>query len=326
MTIKNSDLHSNVLFYPTTQKVSGLHGNVLFYPTTQKVSALHANLLFMPPTVDPVISTIAEYSEAAKHIRILTSVDTVGDRGIMSYGTYIGTNVSLTGDWIEYTMAAKIDGGQLPWYVVENKGTDGGRCLRSGAITHNQTSSLSIVIEGPTIAHFDARGSGETNYDKLGVYLDNVQQGSFLSENATPYVHYDLAIPIGTHTLRFTFQKDYGVSAYEDCGYVDNLIIDSVDYVMPFYDQIHEVSYSSPSLQSIYDTDLLPGKTYYCRSFVKTGAKVFYGPVVSAYVKPEGWSGNISGIPSNQIAGIAVGNTVLTRSLIQKVVVGDVLI
>lgn len=291
------------------------------------VAKTYGSALFYLSSIDPVINTSA-YSSSGKII-VETNLTTVGDREILSYGTMVGriSNPNNLPSWAMHLLINGTSGGNLPWYAVENKGKNGGVCLRSGAITHSQTSSLSIVITGPTVARFDAKGSGETNYDKLGVYLDNVQQGSFMSGENTPYVHFDVTIPAGTHTLRFTFQKDSALSKYEDCGYVDNFVIDGVNFSGYEYDQKHEVSYSGSFLQSTYDTGVLMETTYYCKSFVKTFAKTFYSqevPVITTGVSE--WAGIINGMPNSQIAGIAIGNNVIPKANVQKVVVGNVVI
>ncbi|KOR29383.1 hypothetical protein TI04_08770, partial [Achromatium sp. WMS2] len=99
---------------------------------------------------------------------------------------------------------------------------DSNYSLRSGAISHNQTSQVQIVdnFQYGTVS-FARRVSSQGYSDYLRFYVDGVKWGEWAGEVAWELVSY--AIAPGTHTLVWAYEKDgYGSSGSDAAwiGYV----------------------------------------------------------------------------------------------------------
>jgi len=115
-----------------------------------------------------------------------------------------------------------------PWQMSGNQGWvisttafEGSYAAKSGSISDNQSSSMSLTLTGlaaGTIS-FYYRVSSESGWDYLRFYVDNVQKGEWSGT-----VNWSLAeYPVGDgdHTFRWTYSKDGSQSAGSDCGWVD---------------------------------------------------------------------------------------------------------
>lgn len=117
--------------------------------------------------------------------------------------------------------------GTASWTVAGNA-WEGQWCARSGSIGDNQTSRMALTqtFLAAGTATFQARISTEDNYDFLKVYLDGVAQHSL--SGVVAWSEYSVAIPAGTHTLMFSYEKDGSVAEGEDAVYVDMLVLPPV--------------------------------------------------------------------------------------------------
>ncbi|MDR2972424.1 MAG: carboxypeptidase regulatory-like domain-containing protein [Bacteroidales bacterium] len=115
--------------------------------------------------------------------------------------------------------------GNLPWFVTNTQAYHGTYSMRSGAITHNQTSSMtySFTAEHAGKVIFFSKVSSEANYDKLGFYIDNILKESWSGEVDWAEHAYDLSA--GEHTLRWTYSKDVSTSLGSDCAWVDYISV-----------------------------------------------------------------------------------------------------
>ncbi len=140
-------------------------------------------------------------------------------------GTYVITVGNIvesfeTGDFSMYNWTF---GGNANW-TIENTGAHTGTyCAKSGVISHDQQSSLilttDILADGEV--SFFRKVSSENGYDKLYFYIDNVEKGNWSGEEAWSEVSYP--VTTGTHTFKWTYQKDYSVSSGSDCAWLDDI-------------------------------------------------------------------------------------------------------
>ncbi|MEM9479843.1 MAG: S8 family serine peptidase [Verrucomicrobiota bacterium] len=91
--------------------------------------------------------------------------------------------------------------------------------VESGNTGHGQAATFEANIQGPIVVNFDWRVSSELNYDKLRFLVDGTERRSISGETDWAYV--EEAVPEGTHTLRWTYEKDVNTSAGLDKGFVD---------------------------------------------------------------------------------------------------------
>ena len=134
-------------------------------------------------------------------------------------------------DYLPSYDATYVDGEDTPWYPVYYRGEF---CMRSGNITHNQTSTMisehNLLKKGDWF-QFRLWMSSEANYDFLKVYVINEQTGES-SEHYSESGIYTGWIAFGSvmqedgyYTFKFVYQKDSSVSRGDDCAYIDFVVI-----------------------------------------------------------------------------------------------------
>ncbi|MGD2085357.1 MAG: PKD domain-containing protein [Candidatus Aminicenantes bacterium] len=111
--------------------------------------------------------------------------------------------------------------GDADWFSQTTTTYYGGDAAQSGDIGNSDTSTMETTISGVTSVKFYWRVSSETNYDYLRFYIDGVQQHRI--SGSTSWAQRTYTVSSGTHTLKWSFTKDYSVSSGSDCGWVDKL-------------------------------------------------------------------------------------------------------
>jgi len=124
-------------------------------------------------------------------------------------------------DWIQ--------GGDAEW-TIDSDSYSGNYSAKSGTISHNQTSELSIELnilyEGET--SFWAKASSEQSgtgniYDYLEFYIDD-EAAELNIGGELDWTEYTVDIPVGEHSLRWVYQKDGAQSSGQDCAWLDRIV------------------------------------------------------------------------------------------------------
>lgn len=112
-------------------------------------------------------------------------------------------------------------GGNNPWIVTTESPFDGLYCARSGSITDNQTSEMSIelYLTSAGSVSFYRRVSSESGYDFLKFYIDNIQQERWSGTIDWSEVSY--TVSSGLHTFKWSYTKDASVASGSDRAWVD---------------------------------------------------------------------------------------------------------
>ena len=140
-------------------------------------------------------------------------------------GSYVVTVGNIvegfeTGDFSMYNWQF---GGSANWIIVSDEANTGTYSAKSGTITHQQQSDLILTTDilADGVVSFFKKVSSENSYDKLYFYIDNVEKGNWSGEAAWGQESY--AVTAGTHTFKWSYQKDGSVSSGSDCAWVDDI-------------------------------------------------------------------------------------------------------
>jgi hypothetical protein len=114
--------------------------------------------------------------------------------------------------------------GDADWAVASDSVYEGSYAAKSGAITHNQATSLELTVETTydTIS-FARRVSSESGWDHLRFYIDDVEMKKWSSEQ--DWLVVDYTITEGQHTFKWSYTKDGSASSGSDCGWIDAIRI-----------------------------------------------------------------------------------------------------
>ncbi len=114
-----------------------------------------------------------------------------------------------------------------PWRIVTEEPYEGQYCVRSGAITNNGSTSLTLVHEAgaaDTIS-FYYKVSSESNWDKLHFFIDDMEKNNWSGTIGWTKATY--TVTAGRHTYRWTYDKDASQSSGSDCAWIDYVSLPS---------------------------------------------------------------------------------------------------
>ncbi len=112
-------------------------------------------------------------------------------------------------------------GGDLPFFRVTDATAPRGESMRSGAITHNQTSTMTTIVEGPGTISFQWKTScedsgGQYDWDHAEFEVDGNVVAYLDGESGWQTVSHEIS-GTGPHTLLWCYVKDDVESEGEDC-------------------------------------------------------------------------------------------------------------
>ncbi|MCP4709160.1 MAG: T9SS type A sorting domain-containing protein [Planctomycetes bacterium] len=114
--------------------------------------------------------------------------------------------------------------GDNSWTVVDQNPYEGVYSVKSGSISNNQTSQLSLVVDlvGEGSISFYRKVSSENTYDFFKFYIDGQSQDQWSGEVAWSEVTYPVSI--GHHTFTWSYEKDGGSIGGQDAAWLDYII------------------------------------------------------------------------------------------------------
>ena len=126
-----------------------------------------------------------------------------------------------TGDFLSFGWTM---GGDAPWTIDDTTAFEGTYSARSGDISDNQSSTLSVTVEVLAAGDisFAYKVSSESGYDYLRFAIDGVEQASWSGEVA--WTEASFPVTAGTHTFTWSYTKDGSVSSGSDAGWIDYVV------------------------------------------------------------------------------------------------------
>lgn len=130
-----------------------------------------------------------------------------------------------TGDFLKFPWVTM---GNKPWFNSTNNPYEGTYCAESGNISGNQLSIMMITLDvaiDDTISFF-RKVSSEQDYDFLKFSIDNQVKEEWSGEMAWERVSFP--VTAGTHTFKWSYEKDFWASQGDDCGWIDYVVFPPV--------------------------------------------------------------------------------------------------
>jgi PKD repeat protein len=218
------------------------------------------------PSSSTTQNPTVQYNTAGTFDVSLTAANSAGSDEEFK-ANYITVNPASTdeiAEAVDNTSLTFTHSGNADWYKVTDVYYYGGDSARSGTITHNQSSTIETTVSvGSTQAvKFYWKVSSEANYDYLRFYIDGVEKTRIAGNVNWTQVAYN--ITAGSHTLKWSFTKDYSVSSGSDCGWVDKLeitepaadpIAEAVDYPSLTFNLTGNANWFSQTTTTYYGGD-----------------------------------------------------------------------
>ena len=118
-----------------------------------------------------------------------------------------------------------VSSGFATWVGVDHHANGSALSMQSGDLPDVTSSVLQTAVEGSGQIWFDWKVSSEDGFDFLTFKIDGRLQDAISGEVNWEKRHF--SFDGGTHTLEWVYQKDNYVGIGEDCGWVDNVVIDA---------------------------------------------------------------------------------------------------
>jgi len=258
----NDDAYSGVTFSKISQAVSnrtywiavdgfnGASGNAYLTHSFVSSNIFHLTINMEPSgTVIPASGDFAEGSTVVLAATPDPNYEFVGWLGAGMTNTanplsiVVNTNLVLTArfravsftDGFEPTFSPSLNWANdlnHPWVPETTYVSFGQSAVRSGVITHGESSTVSLtILSGVGVGSFDYKVSSETNWDWLEFYINGVpNQSSPLQRwsGEVGWATYQFSVPAGTNTLTWRYLKDPSTSAGLDAAFIDNVVIPPV--------------------------------------------------------------------------------------------------
>ena len=135
-----------------------------------------------------------------------------------------------TGDFTAFDWSF---GGNSDWEITSVNPFEGTFSAVSGSINNQQESELIISLEVETDDEisFFRKVSSEEGYDYLKFYIDGNEVDQWAGEVAWGEVSYPVSA--GSHTFKWSYEKDNSVANGDDCGWLDLISLPIVDEGLP---------------------------------------------------------------------------------------------
>jgi|GEM_PF-2273784 len=135
----------------------------------------------------------------------------------------------LMGDGYDQTFEAAtlapefVLGGDADWTLSTAQFQGGAQSIVSGMIDNNGTTDLSLELEfaAPGAITFWSRVSSEEDYDYLRFYINDVEEAGWSGE--VDWTEHTYNVPAGTHTFRWSYEKDGSASEGTDNAWIDSI-------------------------------------------------------------------------------------------------------
>ena len=135
-----------------------------------------------------------------------------------------------TDDRLTFALTSDFDGlwttgGAESWfeqpYISPNVGYP---ATKSGVIKDSQTTYLQSSVSGPGTLTFWWKVSSEANFDFLRFTMDGMETTAAPAiSGEVGWVEMTVPVPAGSHTLRWTYEKDFSGAAGSDAGFLDEV-------------------------------------------------------------------------------------------------------
>lgn len=89
--------------------------------------------------------------------------------------------------------------------------------------TNGQSTYRQYTVTGPAVVDFWWKVSSEQIYDTFSYSLNGVNQETISGE--VDWTYRTLNLPVGTHTIRWTYSKDVSDAVGQDAGWLDDLAV-----------------------------------------------------------------------------------------------------
>ena len=169
--------------------------------------------------------------------------------------------------------------GDVHWVGVEQPSSNDGDALQSGNIAYSESSVFRTSVTGPARLSFDWKVSSKVGGGALNYYINGSAVGSINGD--VGWTTETVELGAGDHALTWEYARYAVDSELDDCGWVDNIIVSTIDTVAPVADagaDAEVVVGATVTLDGSGSSDDV-GVVNWTWTFTDGGPKILYGEV-----------------------------------------------
>lgn len=116
-----------------------------------------------------------------------------------------------------------------PWYVDDNNAFEGDQSFRSGIISDNEQTELTLnyMVSSPGEISFHRLVSSEEGYDFLKFYIDGELMDQW--SGSLSWAEFSYPVSTGEHNFSWVYSKDEVFSSNSDAAWVDFIVLPPSD-------------------------------------------------------------------------------------------------
>lgn len=223
----------------------------------------------------------------------------------MTIGSISDNFESANFEFLEWEME-----GDADWTIDTENAYEGEFCIKSGAISHEETSTLKITrtYTSTSLVSFYVKISSEESFDNLKFYIDDNFKIQW--NGVSDWVKYSCVIEEGVHTFKWSYVKDNAESQNEDCAWLDMIsfpISNDIQFFAGYPEDVCSILREYNTLPIIQDATNL--------SWTTDGDGTFSNPnqAITLYTAGDEEIQNIGGKITLTLSGEIDGNPVESK-------------
>ncbi|MBK7627872.1 MAG: T9SS type A sorting domain-containing protein [Bacteroidales bacterium] len=240
----------NLIFRVKNQGSSDISGQFSISSLMSEITILEPSknsgvLKYGQITDIPVLVKLAETVPSGYNVSVNSTLDCTPFLIKKDFAFRVG-RIRESFEASSFTIFPWINISQIPWTISSTSSADGIISAKSGAISHNSTTSLIIktVYTTADSLKFYYKVSSETNYDYLSFSLNDKE--IFKRSGEVPWTKRVVAVPAGLNKMEWKYKKDQSVSGGTDCAYLDMIDFAVNGYVSYIQKDLHVAKLSEP--------------------------------------------------------------------------------
>jgi len=155
---------------------------------------------------------------------------------------------------LNFTTFPWINNFDIPWIITDEASMSNMYSARSGHISHNEKSNLSMLLNLPEddTLRFWYKVSSEAYWDSLAFSVNN--NLIFSESGEVDWTEAVIPLKKGVYNLHWMYEKDQSVNNGSDCAYIDLIRFPSLSFVQS---AVHLNKISSPEIGKNYNDEII---------------------------------------------------------------------
>jgi len=225
----------NIIFRVINNGTSSCSGNLILTNVSEYID-FDATLLVTGPIDPGVITEISVLADINENTPESTEISFNAELLSNPYKTsktlsFIAGKLTEDFELLNFTTFPWINNTDKPWIITDETSKSNMYSARSGIITHNENSELSMLLNNPgeDTLRFWYKVSSEASWDSLIFKVNNNMV--IYASGEVDWSEAVIPLEKGVYVLQWIYKKDQSVNNGSDCAYIDLVRFPALSFV-----------------------------------------------------------------------------------------------